>query len=459
MTGLPEDIALSVLALDELAWSGSATTGAPGLPAPLWRHAVVALDPSRTALTDDDLLSFADGCPLVQSGPTGYRLADPSTVDTLRPADRAAAERRITTAWLVSGWDESVLRALPVHAAAAGMVDALLAEDEVLVRDDRDVLLALASSARSRAGRLRACLLALAPEPAAFSVTSTVEGLGVDVRTNAPYRAVWARTGARVENSVLTGHTDDVNAVCQLLVDGHPVLATASSDQTIRLWDLGTARLDLVLTGHAGTVDALCPAWWDGREVLASGGEDRTVRLWNPATGEALLSLVDSTWVRALCAGPELLAAAGDDGVIRLWDPVANRVVRTLTGHTGPVTGLFWSHVDGRHVLVSVGTGDTVRVWDPATGEPVRVLRRGEPGETAAAALGSPARLALAEIGGAIQLWDLASGAVARTLPAGDGPAFVEALCELRSGGRSRRVPPRRPALGPGHRGAAARLR
>ncbi|MGH3707426.1 MAG: WD40 repeat domain-containing protein, partial [Pseudonocardiaceae bacterium] len=60
-------------------------------------------------------------------------------------------------------------------------------------------------------------------------------------------------------------------------------LATASGDQTVRLWDLSTRDrprpLGAPLTGHTGTVWAMAFAP-DGR-TLATGSADRTVRLWD----------------------------------------------------------------------------------------------------------------------------------------------------------------------------------
>ena len=53
-------------------------------------------------------------------------------------------------------------------------------------------------------------------------------------------------------------------------------LATAGSDNIIRLWDL-SARSELgQLTGHVGSVSAL--AYQDG--ILVSGGFDTFLRIW-----------------------------------------------------------------------------------------------------------------------------------------------------------------------------------
>jgi WD40 repeat protein len=57
---------------------------------------------------------------------------------------------------------------------------------------------------------------------------------------------------------------------------GQQIVATAGSDNIIRLWDLSARRELGQLTGHAGSVSAL--AYQDG--ILVSGGFDTFLRIW-----------------------------------------------------------------------------------------------------------------------------------------------------------------------------------
>ena len=82
---------------------------------------------------------------------------------------------------------------------------------------------------------------------------------------------------------VLRGHTSAVNSVI-FSADGK-IMASASSDKTLKLWDRNSGALISTLIGHKGSVaSAVFSA--DGK-VLASASEDFTVKLWNIATGEA----------------------------------------------------------------------------------------------------------------------------------------------------------------------------
>jgi WD40 repeat protein len=105
------------------------------------------------------------------------------------------------------------------------------------------------------------------------------------------------------------------------MVDGDTVLASASWDGTVRLWDPVTgAPIGGPLTGHTDMVVGVSFGVVDGRTVLASASRDRTVRLWDPAT--------------------------------------RTPIGEPLTGHTSPVEGVAFGVVDGRTVLASAGGPD-----------------------------------------------------------------------------------------------------
>lgn len=93
-----------------------------------------------------------------------------------------------------------------------------------------------------------------------------------------------------------TGHTDEVRNIT-FSPDGE-ILASASNDYTIKLWSVKKRKLLITLQGHKATVYALSFSGDNGK-TLASGGKDGIILLWN-MDGLKLDNLLGSgcAWVR-----------------------------------------------------------------------------------------------------------------------------------------------------------------
>src|SRR5262249_3000485 len=157
-----------------------------------------------------------------------------------------AITEALTTHGRRHGWANAhpyLLRALPIHAAHAGILDKLLTDDAYLLHADLPRLLSVADQTTTRPGQDRTRLLRLTPPaanahpphrahppraPAAPEHPPPVDPSGPPIR----YHGRWAATNPRAEYAILHGHTDWVTAVCAVPVGGRTLLASASTDAT-----------------------------------------------------------------------------------------------------------------------------------------------------------------------------------------------------------------------------------
>jgi WD40 repeat protein/energy-coupling factor transporter ATP-binding protein EcfA2/cytoskeletal protein RodZ len=246
--------------------------------------------------------------------------------------------------------------------------------------------------------------------------------------TDALYRAVRASQ----QLFTLAGHTGPVNEAA-VSPDGR-WLATASEDNSLKIWDAATGQEVLTLTGHNAPVTSL--AFSPDNTHLVSGSSDSRLMVWDVLAGTRLQALVGQNdgSVRAVAFHPdgERVAASYEAGTARVWNYVTGDPLLRQSEHRGPVYDIEFTP-DGSE-FATAGEDGRIVVQNTATGIPVTSFapdfdEAGFPVPTYGIAYSQDGtRLAAAKGNGLARILELASGTLMATLPGHSGAVTAVAF-------------------------------
>lgn len=185
---------------------------------------------------------------------------------------------------------------------------------------------------------------------------------------------VW-RTSDWAELPRLTGHTGSILAAA--FSPDSRLLATASSDRTVSIWDFKSNSSSKVQVGSEATAVAFAP---DGATIYVGCG-DGSVRSYRTAGLTPLRSFqahLDEVDAVAIAPDGQDMATGSKDGSAKLWDIASGMQIRALVSGQLPVYAAKFAE-NGN--MLAVGSGTTVRLFRATPKEAINNFHSSAPAD------------------------------------------------------------------------------
>lgn len=215
------------------------------------------------------------------------------------------------------------------------------------------------------------------------------------------------------------GHDNSISA-CRFHPK-KPIFATASDDETWKLWTLSNCELVMAGEGHTGWLSDL--HFHPHGSHLATSSGDGTLKIWEFSQARCSQTFPDHTqavWGCEFHSGGDFLASCSMDHTVRIWDLIAGKCRHTLRGHVDSVNAICWQPFTAN--ICSASGDKTVSVWDGRSGLCVQTLYGHANSCNDISVSNRGDVLYSADADGIIKIWDIRMVQELATIDAGQYP-------------------------------------
>ena len=175
------------------------------------------------------------------------------------------------------------------------------------------------------------------------------------------------------KNFELIGHSSYIWCIILIAEYKSNFIASASQDNTIKLWNLDTQTCEKTLSGHSNWVTTIQLLKLDPK-LLISASYDHNIKFWNLDTGECIKTLgsvFGKGVLNAYFAKEGYIVYGSVGNSLKVFDYVTDVEKYTLKGHTNLVNCFANLGVFNKNYIASGSDDKTVKIWNLVTGESV----------------------------------------------------------------------------------------
>jgi|GEM_PF-3565033 len=223
----------------------------------------------------------------------------------------------------------------------------------------------------------------------------------------------------------LEAHTGYVNAIA-FSPDGK-LLASGAGDRNVIIWNVATGTAQKTLKGHQGDINAL--VWSASGDLVLSGSDDGRAIVWDSSNGAQISQIQEAgADITAIAVSPDetTVATAGSDGNVRLYDSQTGNKQQQLASHDGYTFDLAWS-VDGKR-LTAAGSDGAIRQWNLAAGGNAKIVGQHPQAVTSIEFSANGDYLASSSFDGKVTIRDASNFSVLQTIKAYPASAYSVAM-------------------------------